>query len=208
MLDKNEISRNFSSSAVRYDEHSALQREMADDLLSLLTTKPLINPSAILDIGCGTGYLTRKLAELFPAARVEGIDIAKGMIDEAQKQKRDHQRQRMPRRHAIKCIADVGMAHAAPGDFHHHLIWSRIERRQLLPLQPLTNSGQPESVGSTNHSSGCFLDRRFCCRRHKTSRNLRQACRTLFHGQPFVSQQGCTQRAHILAVRGNMDPGA
>jgi malonyl-CoA O-methyltransferase len=84
MLDKQLISRNFSRSAGHYDEHAVLQREMADDLFSLLTTYSL-ELKAILDIGCGTGYLTRKLAEHYPAARIEGIDIAPGMIEAANK---------------------------------------------------------------------------------------------------------------------------
>ena len=39
-----------------------------------------------------------------------------------------HQRQRMPRRHAIERVADVGVAHAAAGYFHYHLVWCRIQR--------------------------------------------------------------------------------
>ncbi|MDD5593590.1 MAG: methyltransferase domain-containing protein [Candidatus Margulisbacteria bacterium] len=89
MLAKRLISANFSRSAAQYDRHAVMQREMADELFSLLTTFDL-QLTTILDIGCGTGYLTKKLAERFPAARVEGIDIAPGMIEEAGKQKRDN----------------------------------------------------------------------------------------------------------------------
>lgn len=89
MLAKRLISANFSRSAAEYDQHAVMQRDLADDLLSLLTTYNL-ELKTILDIGCGTGYLTKKLAERFPAARVEGIDIAPGMIEEARKQKRNN----------------------------------------------------------------------------------------------------------------------
>ena len=89
MLDKQLISRNFSLSAQHYDEHAIMQREMADRLFSLLTTYDL-QLTTILDIGCGTGYLTGKLAERFPSARVEGIDIAPGMIEVANKLKREN----------------------------------------------------------------------------------------------------------------------
>lgn len=85
MLDKRIISRNFSQSARDYDKHAVLQKEMADRLLSLL---PEIDPRKILDIGCGTGYLTKKLADRFPKAEIIGIDIAPGMIEVAEKQKR------------------------------------------------------------------------------------------------------------------------
>jgi malonyl-CoA O-methyltransferase len=89
MPDKELISRNFSASAADYDRHAVMQREMADRLLSLLNTYNL-PLRTILDIGCGTGYLTGKLAEAFPSARVEGIDIAPGMIAVAEKQERSN----------------------------------------------------------------------------------------------------------------------
>lgn len=42
-------------------------------------------PSAdsILDVGCGTGRLLRALHARFPAARLEGIDAAEGMVEQA-----------------------------------------------------------------------------------------------------------------------------
>jgi ubiquinone/menaquinone biosynthesis C-methylase UbiE len=42
-----------------------------------------IAPAAILDIGCGTGRLLRKLARRFPKADLVGVDPAEGMILEA-----------------------------------------------------------------------------------------------------------------------------
>ena len=87
MLDKEQIRKNFSRSAREYEKHAVLQKSMADDLLSLL---PAIDPKKILDIGCGTGYLTGRLAEKFPAAEIVGIDIAPGMIEVAEKRKSDH----------------------------------------------------------------------------------------------------------------------
>src|SRR5271157_6399570 len=38
------------------------------------------NPETILDIGCGTGRLLRKLAVRWPEAQLIGIDPAEGMI--------------------------------------------------------------------------------------------------------------------------------
>jgi len=42
-------------------------------------------PQAILDIGCGTGRLLRKLARRYPSARLIGVDPAEGMIAEARR---------------------------------------------------------------------------------------------------------------------------
>lgn len=40
-------------------------------------------PTAVLDIGCGTGRLLRRMAARWPAARLAGIDVADGMLAEA-----------------------------------------------------------------------------------------------------------------------------
>ncbi|MFA6169737.1 MAG: methyltransferase domain-containing protein [Candidatus Margulisiibacteriota bacterium] len=78
-MGKELIKRNFSRGAAAYDSEAILQKEMADRLYALTG----VCPTRILDLGCGTGYLTRRLAEKFPLARVVGVDIAPGMIAEA-----------------------------------------------------------------------------------------------------------------------------
>lgn len=42
-----------------------------------------LRPDAILDLGCGTGHLTRRLAERFPAASIVGADLSAGMLERA-----------------------------------------------------------------------------------------------------------------------------
>lgn len=82
MLDKEKIRRNFSRSASEYDQHAVLQKELADELFLRLCSV-LRPPRSVLDVGCGAGYLTKRLAEKFPDARVVGIDLALGMIKTA-----------------------------------------------------------------------------------------------------------------------------
>jgi len=85
MLNKGEIIKNFSQSARDYDKHALLQKALADELFSSV---PKLNPQKILDIGCGTGYLARRLAGRFPQAEVVGMDIAPGMIKVASQRNR------------------------------------------------------------------------------------------------------------------------
>ena len=40
---------------------------------------------SFLDLACGTGILTRKIAEKFPSAKIVGIDITKSYLDVAKK---------------------------------------------------------------------------------------------------------------------------
>lgn len=51
------------------------------DLLSLIEIKPDME---VIDLGCGTGELTRKLADKLATANVVGIDSSKEMLNEAQ----------------------------------------------------------------------------------------------------------------------------
>ena len=43
-------------------------------------------PAHVLDLGTGTGVVARALAERYPEARVVGIDLSPGMIEEARRQ--------------------------------------------------------------------------------------------------------------------------
>lgn len=64
----------------RYDEKHAYVWSLAADLIDLLSPKP---GERVLDIGCGTGHLTGRIAEL--GAEVVGIDASAEMIAQARK---------------------------------------------------------------------------------------------------------------------------
>ncbi len=80
MLDKAEVRRAFGSAASRYDAAAALQREVCNRTLEKLDLIK-IEPTHIVDLGCGTGYGTNLLAKRFPKSRITGVDIAQPMVD-------------------------------------------------------------------------------------------------------------------------------
>jgi len=76
------LERAFSRASATYDLHAVLQREIADRLLAHMEFTTL-KPKQILDIGCGTGYLTGKLRKRFRRAHLYGLDLAEGMVKRA-----------------------------------------------------------------------------------------------------------------------------
>ena len=46
---------------------------------------PHLDPRVVLDVGCGTGRLLRKVASVWPEAHLVGVDPATGMIEAARK---------------------------------------------------------------------------------------------------------------------------
>ncbi|MCE3026024.1 malonyl-ACP O-methyltransferase BioC [Salinicola sp. DM10] len=71
------IASGFSRAASSYDAAARLQREVADTLLARLPAD--CHPAAVLDIGCGTGYVTAALARRY-ASTTLGLDLASGML--------------------------------------------------------------------------------------------------------------------------------
>lgn len=75
------VESSFSKSASTYDDHSYVQKEIANKLLSLIPNDPTIN--SILDLGAGTGYLSEKLNHSFPEADLTLADISADMLNVA-----------------------------------------------------------------------------------------------------------------------------
>jgi len=66
-------------------EHSFMQWLIFDRVHRgvLRRVPPGFTPQGILDIGCGTGRLLRKLQSQWPAATLAGIDASAGMVERA-----------------------------------------------------------------------------------------------------------------------------
>lgn len=78
-LDKNAIRSSFDRAASSYDQYAVLQREIESRLLERLEFQRL-EPSMILDLGCGTGSASRTLTGQFPQAGVIALDWAPSML--------------------------------------------------------------------------------------------------------------------------------
>ncbi len=75
-----QVAARFDAAAGSYDAHSAAQRHTAQRLVERLVPLGLPPRPRILEIGCGTGHLTERLARHFPGAHILATDIAPAML--------------------------------------------------------------------------------------------------------------------------------
>lgn len=66
--------------AEEYDHQSAPHEEWSDQILARLD---LEGDETVLDAGCGTGRLTKRLVDRLPKGRVIGVDASASMIEKA-----------------------------------------------------------------------------------------------------------------------------
>ncbi|MDS1309358.1 malonyl-ACP O-methyltransferase BioC [Marinobacter xiaoshiensis] len=78
---KGDIAREFGKARATYESASRLQRLMGNVMLERLEGQADPNCIRVLDLGCGTGWFTRKLANLTPPGSVTGMDLSPGMIE-------------------------------------------------------------------------------------------------------------------------------
>lgn len=82
--DKRLVAASFSRAAASYDAVAELQRAVGSTLIEVLPGG--MKPERWLDLGCGTGYFSRILANRFPAGDGIALDIAEGMLRHARPQ--------------------------------------------------------------------------------------------------------------------------
>ncbi|NBV41451.1 methyltransferase domain-containing protein [bacterium] len=82
-MKKGAIRSEFSDAARSYDQYAVVQSYVFDTLTSLIVDN---QPRRILDIGCGTGLHTARLAARFPDAEITAIDMSDQMIEVASQQ--------------------------------------------------------------------------------------------------------------------------
>lgn len=74
-VDKAGVARNFGRHVEGYDRYAVVQKKMAHRLLRRVRSFAGDFRGRIVEIGCGTGYFTRLLAEAYPDAQITAIDI-------------------------------------------------------------------------------------------------------------------------------------
>ncbi|WP_051296593.1 malonyl-ACP O-methyltransferase BioC [Anaeroarcus burkinensis] len=83
-VDKERLVKHFSQAASAYDTYAQVQKKMAVRLLAFAKAEQKKPPQRILEIGCGTGYLTQLLAREFPKSSILATDISSAMVKTAQ----------------------------------------------------------------------------------------------------------------------------
>jgi malonyl-CoA O-methyltransferase len=105
------IARAFARGAATYDQHAALQRQVADHLLAHVA--PTLAPTRLLDLGAGTGYCTQYLQQYYGNVELVALDLAEPMLHATAK----------------RCVSAT---HAELSAHRVHLLCADA---QMLPLQ-------------------------------------------------------------------------
>lgn len=99
VVDKRYLSRRFERSQSTYDTRATIQQQVADRLADML--RPYVGPqSQTLEVGCGSGLLTRRLASVVNPSHLTIWDIAPVPAD-------------LPGRHC-QCDAEAAIRRLAP----------------------------------------------------------------------------------------------
>jgi malonyl-CoA O-methyltransferase len=89
------IARGFGAAAGYYETHAAVQRSAADRILRTLAELDGLPGGAVLEIGCGTGFISRELVRHFPDRMVELTDLSEGMLEACRASLPDSVRERV-----------------------------------------------------------------------------------------------------------------
>jgi malonyl-CoA O-methyltransferase len=90
-LDRARLRDSFDRASASYEVAADLQARIALQLLERLELFRFV-PEVVLDLGCGTGRITRELKRRYPRARVIALDLALGMLREARRYQRPWRR--------------------------------------------------------------------------------------------------------------------
>ena len=81
MTPKGRIGRAFGRAAGTYDDHALVQRLAAEELADRIAALSLPDGPRVLEIGCGTGFLTAALRRRLPQAQLVVSDLSPQMVE-------------------------------------------------------------------------------------------------------------------------------
>ena len=109
-INKIRIKRSFSKASLTYDNVAELQRTVGKALLNFSDMKPF--NGTLLDLGCGTGFLTKELLSLGTYKTLIALDIALSMLQTTQN--------KLTRQHNVSYIcADAEYLPLVPQSIDH-----------------------------------------------------------------------------------------
>lgn len=83
---KGDVSQCFDAAASTYHQAAGTQRQIAEDLCRRVTSEPLAPSPDVLEIGCGTGFVTRWLQPRLQGCRWLATDVSPRMIEQCKGQ--------------------------------------------------------------------------------------------------------------------------
>jgi len=135
----------------RYERFKKEREAPFEDLVRLLHVRPGLR---VIDLGCGTGELTRRLADLLPESDVVGVDLSAAMLERAAALERPGLRFEQGRIEDASGEWDLVFSHAA-------LQWVDDHRSLLPRLLSLVRPGGQVAVqmpSNFDHPTHVFLD--------------------------------------------------
>ena len=195
--------------AADYARHSASQSLWADDLLARF---PLRGDERILDVGCGDGKITARLAAAVPGGQVTGVDASAEMIAYA---RAHHARanldfQVMDARHLALPAGtfDLVFSNAALHWVDDHRAFLRGAARALRPSGRLA-----VSCGGRGNAQEVFLALRAVLRRAAWREYFRRLERAYYFYSPeqyarWLPEAGFHAERIVLADKEATHPGA
>src|SRR3954447_19174020 len=95
------------------DTYDKFQSERSAPFVNLLGLVAVREGLRVVDLGCGTGELTRRLADVLPGSNVLGIDNSPQMLERAEKEARPGLRFELAAIESVRGEWDLVFSHAA-----------------------------------------------------------------------------------------------
>ncbi len=80
-LEHHQIKAAFDKAATQYEQHAVLQKEAMSRLVERVQFDLKKPPNQILDLGCGTGWASQSLLDLYPQSQIIAADFAESMVN-------------------------------------------------------------------------------------------------------------------------------